>query len=72
MKSLLRPLLAGILIAAAGSAVADRITFYQDDNYRERRQSSLAEANTTERSSAMSYASIGTSPTLERSADVYR
>jgi hypothetical protein len=33
MKRILTPLLIGILSAAAGSAVADSITFYQEDNY---------------------------------------
>jgi hypothetical protein len=36
MNATLKPLLAGIVLAAAGSAAADRITFYQDDNYRGR------------------------------------
>ena len=36
MKSMLKPLLLGILSVAAGSAAADRITFYQDDNFRGR------------------------------------
>jgi Beta/Gamma crystallin len=34
MKRILTPLLIGIISAAAGSAAADSITFYQDDNYR--------------------------------------
>jgi hypothetical protein len=33
MKRALQPLLIAVALAAAGSAVADRITFYQDDNY---------------------------------------
>ena len=33
MKRLLTPLMIGILSVAAGSASADSITFYQDDNY---------------------------------------
>jgi hypothetical protein len=33
MKRILKPLLIGIFAATAGSAVADSITFYQDDNY---------------------------------------
>ena len=33
MKRILKPLMIGILAATAGSAVADSITFYQDDNY---------------------------------------
>jgi hypothetical protein len=33
MKRLLTPLMIGILSATAGSAAADSITFYQDDNY---------------------------------------
>src|ERR1043166_599712 len=36
MKRILTPLLFGIVSAAAGSAAADSITFYQDDNYRGR------------------------------------
>jgi beta/gamma crystallin len=36
MKRMLPPLLFGIVSAAAGSAAADSITFYQDDNYRGR------------------------------------
>jgi len=36
MKKLLTPLMMGIIVAAAGSAAADSITFYQDDNYRGR------------------------------------
>ncbi len=36
MKRILTPLLFGIVSLAAGSAVADKITFYQDDNYRGR------------------------------------
>lgn len=36
MKRVLRPLLMGIGLAAAFSAAADSITFYQDDNYRGR------------------------------------
>ena len=33
MKRILKPLMIGILSVAAGSAAADSITFYQDDNY---------------------------------------
>lgn len=33
MKRILTPLLLGIISVAAGSAAADRITFYQDDNF---------------------------------------
>jgi hypothetical protein len=33
MKRILTPLLLSIIAMAAGSAAADRITFYQDDNY---------------------------------------
>jgi len=33
MKRILTPLMIGILSAAAGSALADSITFYQDDNF---------------------------------------
>jgi hypothetical protein len=33
MKRMLEPLLIGILSVTAGSAVADSITFYQDDNF---------------------------------------
>lgn len=33
MKRMLLPLLFGFVSAAAGSAAADRITFYEDDNY---------------------------------------
>ncbi len=36
MKRVLKPLLIAITLAAAGSAAADSITFYQDDNYRGR------------------------------------
>jgi hypothetical protein len=36
MKRVLKPLIVGIILAAAGSAAADSITFYQDDNYRGR------------------------------------
>jgi hypothetical protein len=36
MKKLLTPLMMGIIVAVAGSAAADSITFYQDDNYRGR------------------------------------
>jgi hypothetical protein len=36
MKRILTPLLIGLLSAAAGSAAADSITFYQDDNFRGR------------------------------------
>ena len=36
MKRALKPLLIAIALAAAGSAAADSITFYQDDNYRGR------------------------------------
>jgi Beta/Gamma crystallin len=36
MKTMLKPLLLGIIAAAAGSAAADRVTFYQDDNFRGR------------------------------------
>jgi len=36
MKRALQPLLIAITLAAAGSAAADSITFYQDDNYRGR------------------------------------
>jgi Beta/Gamma crystallin len=36
MKRALQPLLIAIALAAAGSAAADSITFYQDDNYRGR------------------------------------
>lgn len=36
MKKVLTPLVMGIIVAAAGSAAADSITFYQDDNYRGR------------------------------------
>ena len=34
MKRILTPLMIGILSAVAGSAAADSITFYQDDNFR--------------------------------------
>jgi len=33
MKTMLKPLLVGLISMAAGSAAADRITFYSDDNY---------------------------------------
>ena len=33
MKRMLKPLLLGIISVAAGSAAADRITFYPDDNF---------------------------------------
>ena len=33
MKTMLKPLLVGLISVAAGSAAADRITFYSDDNY---------------------------------------
>src|SRR5512140_2259396 len=33
MKRILKPLMIGILSVTAGSALADRITFYQDDTY---------------------------------------
>ncbi|MET0681859.1 MAG: beta/gamma crystallin-related protein [Casimicrobiaceae bacterium] len=33
MKRMLKPLLLGIISVAAGSAAADRITFYADDNF---------------------------------------
>jgi Beta/Gamma crystallin len=33
MKRILTPLLIGIVSVAAGSAAADRVTFYQDDNF---------------------------------------
>jgi len=33
MKRMLKPLLLGIISVAAGSAAADRITFYSDDNF---------------------------------------
>ena len=36
MKKVLTPLVMGIIAAAATSAAADSITFYQDDNYRGR------------------------------------
>jgi len=36
MKPALKPLLIAIALTAAGSAAADSITFYQDDNYRGR------------------------------------
>ncbi len=36
MKRALKPLLIAIALAAAGSAAADSITFYQDDNFRGR------------------------------------
>ncbi len=36
MKSMLKPLLMGIMVTVTGSAAADKITFYQDDNYRGR------------------------------------
>ena len=36
MKRALKPLLIAIAMATAGSAAADSITFYQDDNYRGR------------------------------------
>ena len=36
MKRMLKPLLVGLISVAAGSAAADKITFYQDDNYRGR------------------------------------
>jgi hypothetical protein len=36
MKRILAPLLTGMLTAAAGPAIADSITFYQDDNFRGR------------------------------------
>jgi len=36
MKPALKPLLIAIALAAAGSAAADSITFYQDDNFRGR------------------------------------
>ena len=34
MKRILTPILVGILSVAAGSALADKITFYEGDNYR--------------------------------------
>ena len=33
MKSIVKPLFAAVLAVAAGSALADRITFYTDDNF---------------------------------------
>jgi len=36
MKRILAPLIAGMLAAAAGSAAADSVTFYQDDQFRGR------------------------------------
>ena len=36
MRHDLKPLLIGVLLAAAGSAAADSVTFYQDDNFRGR------------------------------------
>lgn len=33
MKTLLKPLLLGMIVAGAGSAAADRITLYSDDNF---------------------------------------
>jgi hypothetical protein len=36
MKRILTPLLMGIISVAASSAIADKITFYQDDNFRGR------------------------------------
>ena len=36
MRHDLRPLLVGLLLTAAGSAAADSLTFYQDDNFRGR------------------------------------
>jgi len=33
MKRILKPLLLGVISVAAGSAAADRITFYTDDNF---------------------------------------
>lgn len=36
MRFEMKPLLFGVLMATAGSAVADSITFYQDDNYQGR------------------------------------
>ena len=36
MKRILTPLMTGMLLAAAGSAAADSITFYENDNYRGR------------------------------------
>ncbi len=33
MKRILKPLLLGLITAAAGTAAADRITFYTDDNF---------------------------------------
>ena len=36
MKSIVKPMLTTIILVAAGSAAADSITFYQDDNFRGR------------------------------------
>ena len=43
MKRMLKPLLVGLISVAAGSAAADKITLYQDDNYRGRQLTAESE-----------------------------